>query len=232
MSSEIKQPALPYVSYPAFKAFIAHLHDTVITAQIDNTMMPRTMSGGVRAAIISALKTLGLTDAQGNTTQKLKSLIDAYNTNGWSEALKKYILPAYSDIIGNIDLKSVTPKQMDNLFQNASAEMKEKYLRFFLTVNKEAGIEYSPHLKIRKRGPSKRPGKTTQKTENIDNPPPAGNIGEQTPVGMFDQPIPIASAERSFIRVPMNITVNQAAMVKAVVAVIEAIAQQNEEGKK
>jgi hypothetical protein len=229
MNTEMKQPALPYVSYPAFKAFIAHLHDTVITAQIDYTMMPRTMSGSVRAAIISALKTLGLIDAQSNTTEGLKSLIAAYNTKDWPEALKKYVLPAYSGIIGTIDLKSVTPKQMDDLFQDASAEMKEKYLRFFLTVNKEAGIEYSPHLKIRRRTFTKRTGKTTQKSESFDNLPPAGNIGEQTPAGMFDQPIPIASAERSFIRVPMNITVNQAAMVKAVVAVIEAIAQQNEE---
>jgi hypothetical protein len=232
MSTENKQPALPYVSYPAFKSFIAHLHDTVITAQIDYTMMPRTMSGGVRAAIISALKTLGLTDAQGNTTQGLKSLIDAYNTKDWSEALKKYVLPAYSGIIGNIDLKSVTPKQMDSLFQDTSEQMKEKYLRFFLTVNKEAGIEYSPHLKIRRRTFTKRTTKTTQKSENVNNLPPAVPTEDKTPAGMFDQPIPIASAERSFIRVPMNITVNQAAMVKAIVAVIEAIAQQNEESNK
>jgi hypothetical protein len=42
MKTETKQPTFPYVSYPTFKAFIGHLHDTVVTDQIDNTMMPTT----------------------------------------------------------------------------------------------------------------------------------------------------------------------------------------------
>ena len=235
MDNENKQPTLPYGSYPAFKAFIAHLHDTVVTDQIDNTMMPHSMSGGVRAAVISALKSLELIDAQGNTSQKLKDLVDAYDAKGWPDALKKYVLSAYTGITGDIDLKSVTRKQVDDLFVNTSPQMKDKCIRFFLTANKEAGIDYSPHLKIRRRLPKKRSDEIPQKNaaSGKTNPSQEGKTGnEETPSGFFDQPIPIVSDKPCFIRVPLNITTSQAAMVQAVVAVIQAIAKQNEENKK
>jgi hypothetical protein len=236
MNTENKQPTFPYVSYPAFKAFIAHLHDTVVTDQIDYTIMPNSMSGGVRAGVISALKSLGLIDAQGITSQRLKDLADAYdNPKEWPEALKKYVLSAYANIVGNMDLKSVTRKQVDNLFLDATPEMKEKCIRFFLSANKEAGVPYSPHLKIRRRLQTKRTGKAPQKSESLNDSrhrPLDEPSGEKTPSGMFDQPIPIVSDKPCFIRVPLNITISQAAMVKAVVAVIEAMAQQNKETKK
>ncbi|MBN2019958.1 MAG: DUF5343 domain-containing protein [Sedimentisphaerales bacterium] len=232
MKTENKQPTFPYVSYPAFKAFIAHLNDAVTPDQIDYTMMPRTMSGAVRAAVISALKSLGLIDAQGNTSQKLKDLADAYNdTNKWPEALKKNVLSAYAGIVGDIDLKSVTRKQVDDLFLDATPEMKEKCIRFFLSANKEAGVEYSPYLKIRRRLHAKRTGKATQKSESLNNPPLGEPSEEKTPSDMFDLPIPIASAEKCFIRVPRNITAEQVNLVKAAVNYIDAMAKQNEESK-
>ena len=45
MNTESNQPTFPYVPYPTFKAFIGHLHDTIVTDQIDNTMMPANFSG-------------------------------------------------------------------------------------------------------------------------------------------------------------------------------------------
>jgi hypothetical protein len=235
MDNENKQPLLPYVSYPAFKSFIAHLHDTVVTDQIDNTMMPHSMSGGVRAAVISALKSLGLIGAQGNTSQKLKDLVDAYDAKGWPDALKKYVLSAYAGVTGNIDLKSVTRKQVDDLFTDATPQMKDKCIRFFLTANKEAGIDYSPHLKIRRRLPKKRSdeapqksaasGKVTRQTQ--DETP----NDKETPSGMYDQPIPITSDKSCYIRVPRTITTGQVVLVEAAVAFIKAMAKQNEENK-
>jgi hypothetical protein len=237
MENENKQPTLPYVSYPAFKSFIAHLHNTVVTDQIDNTMMPHSQSGGVRAAVISALKSLGLIDAQGNTSQKLKDLADAYDAKGWPDALKKYVLSAYAGITGNIDLKSVTRKQVDDLFADTTPQMKDKCIRFFLTANKEAGIDYSPHLKIRRRLPKKRSDEAPKKSKasnNTINQPPKGESGGnegETPSGMFDMPIPIASAEKCFIRIPRDITAEQVVLVEAAVAFIKAMAKQNEESK-
>jgi hypothetical protein len=234
METENKQLSFPYVSYPTLKAFIEHLHDTVVTEQIDNSMMPQSMSGSARASVTSTLKSLGLIDAQNNTTQKLKDLAKAYDTKEWPDAVKKNILSAYSGIIGSVDLKSVTRKQIDDLFADITPLVKDKCIRFFLSANKEAGVDYSPHLKIRRRLATKHIGKIPKSEavlHNKDNPPDKINTEEKTPSGMFDQPIPIAASERCYIRVPLNITVSQFAMVKAVLAVIEEMAKQNEGSK-
>jgi hypothetical protein len=199
-------------------------------------MMPSSFSGSARAAVISALKSLGLTDAQGNTNQKLKDLTKTYETKEWPEALKKCVLSAYANITGNIDLKSITRKQIDELFADISPQMKDKCVRFFLSANREAGVEYSPHLKIRRRLSQKHTGRVTQKTTTSKNaakqPPDETDNKEKTPSGMFDLPIPIASANSCFIRVPRDINAEQVNLVKAAVNFIEAMAKQNEESKK
>jgi hypothetical protein len=236
MSIENKQPTLPYVAYPTFKEFIRHLHVTVTTDQIDNTMMPNNFSGSARAAVTSALKSLGFIDAQNTTTQKLRDLVTAYDTKEWPAAVKKYVLSVYNDITKSIDLKSATRKQIDELFGNITPQMKEKNIRFFLSANKEAGVEYSQHLKIRRRLSQKRTGKVTQRTttsnDAINQPLDETNNKGKTPSNMFDQPIPIGPDNSCYIRVPRNITVSQVALVKAAVAFIEAMAQQNKETKK
>ena len=237
METENKQLNFPYVSYPTFKAFINHLHDTVVTEQIDNSMMPQNISGSARAAVTSALKSLGLIDAQNNTTQTLRDLAKAYDTKEWADAVRRNILSAYAGITGNINLKSVTRKQVDDLFADITPQMKDKCIRFFLTANKEAGIEYSPHLKIRRRFSQKRTGgKATQKSTEIPNsahqPPGEQNDDGKTPAGVFDLQIPIASNGRCFIRFPLDITTDQFEVIKVSLASIELIAKQNTGSKK
>ncbi|MFA5554172.1 MAG: hypothetical protein WCZ89_03420 [Phycisphaerae bacterium] len=230
MSTETKQPIFPYVSYPTLKAFICHLHDTVVTDKIDNTMMPRKLSGSARATVMVTLKSLKLIDDQNNATSNLKELADAYNQKEWPQAVKKCILSAYDDITKGIDLKSVSRKQVEDMFGDLNPQVKEKCIRFFLTANKEAGIEYSPHLKIRKRSvtPKKRTNSVVSPKSAIAKETPQN---EQKPDNAFDQPIPIDADFPCFIRIPRNITVGQANMVKAAVAFIEAMAKQNEASK-
>jgi len=233
MDIEKRQPIFPYVSYPTFKTFVGHLHDTVVTDQIDNTMMPQKMSGGARSAVTSALKSLNLIDDYNNTTTELKELVAAYGSKEWPEKIKEFILSVYSGTAKGIDLKSTTRKQMEGMFEGASQQMKDKYLRFFLSANKDAGIEYSPHLKIRRRQPKKRVDTSGQKggtsAQRKTKPPKEPPKDAETPPNMFDLPIPIAAG--SFIRVPSNITVNQVPLVQAAVAFIETMAKQNVESK-
>ena len=234
METENKQLSFPYVSYPTFKAFIDHLHDTVVTEQIDNSMMPQSMSGSARGAVISALKSLGLVDAQNNTSQKLKDLAKAYDTKEWTDAVRKNILSAYSGIIGSINLKSATRKQIDDLFADITPQVRDKCIRFFLTANKEAGIEYSPHLKIRRRFPKKRAESSTapKGSSSDDDPKQHPEIkpkNEVTPSGMID--LPILGLSGSLIRVPQNISVRQITLVRAAVDYLEAMAKQNEASK-
>ena len=233
MTNEDKQPIFPYVAYPTFKAFIGHLHDTVVTDQIDNTMMPHRMSGAGRSGVTSALKSLGLIDDDNNTSPKLKELVTACDGKDWQTAVKKHILSAYDSIAGGIELKSATRKQLEGIFEGASAGMKDKYIRFFLSANKDAGIEYSPHLKIRRRLPKKRVVKLSAKVDASGNQPPKPPEeppkDERTPSDMYDLNIP--GVPGSFIRVPVNVTVKQIALVKAAVTFIELMAEQNKESE-
>lgn len=232
MKDENKKLTLPYVSYPTFKAFIRHLHNTVVTEQIDNTMMPTSFSGSARAAVTATLKSLGLIDAQNNTSQKLKELAGAYEGKEWPAMVKQCILSAYTNIPENFDLKSATRKQVEGMFGDITQQMRDKCIRFFLTANKEAGIEYSPHLKIRRRLTKRRIDAATQRGgasgQKRTKPPEEPPKNDKTPPNMFDQPIPIVSDNSCFIRIPRDITVNQVALVRAAVAFIEAMAKQNE----
>lgn len=237
MDDENKQPAFPYVPYPAFKAFIGHLNDTVVTDQIDNTMMPRKMSGGAKYAMTSALKSLGLIDEQNNTTPKLREIVAAYNSKDWPNIVKKYILSIYSDIAETFELKSATRKQVEEMFKDATPQMKDKYMRFFLSANKDAGVEYSPHLKIRRRkaAAKKRIVKLTSKkkksAKHVNRPLDEVQDADIKPRGSFDQPIPIESEFPCYIRIPLNVNISQVELVKAAVVFIEALAKQNEERK-
>jgi hypothetical protein len=240
MTENNQQLVFPYVSYPTFKSFIGHLHDTVVTGQIDNTMMPNSFSGGSRAAVVSALKSLGLIDDFNNTTQELKDFVAAYNSKDWPEAVRINILMAsvYEPITENIDLKSATRKQIEGIFEEASPQMKDKYIRFFLSANKEAGIEYSPHLKIRRRGSGtkKRSGTKPIKKDKPDKNKGAGDTGDATPPiskapeGLWDLPM-VTVAPGSFIRVPKKMTSNQAADVKAAAEYLIMLANQNKESE-
>jgi hypothetical protein len=226
MKDENKQLTLPYVSYPTFKTFIRYLHDTVVSEQIDNTMMPPSFSGSARAAVTAALKSLGLIDAQNNTSQQLRDLAAAYEGKEWPAMVKQCILSAYTNIPENFDLKSATRKQVEGMFGDITPQMLDKCIRFFLTANKEARIEYSPHLKIRRRQQRRRADTSAQKRTK---PHEERLKHDKTPSGMFDLPIPIASG--SFIRVPTNITAIQVPLVEAAVKYLEAMARQNEETK-
>ena len=237
MNAKNNQPTFPYVPYPSFKAFISYLHDTALPEQIDHTMMPSSFSGGTRAAVMSALKSLGLIDTQSNTTQKLKNLVTAFNSNEWPAKVEECVLSAYDGVAQdiNLKLKSASRKQAEKMFEGTTAQMRNKCIRFFLSANKDAGIEYSPHLKLRKKSvtPRKRTGKTAPKRKTTfkgknESQEKITNY-EQTPSNMFDLPLPIASG--SFIRVPSDITVAQVPLVKAAVEYLEAMAKQNEESK-
>lgn len=233
MSTEKQQQNFPYVSYPTFKTFIAHLHETIVTDQIDNTMMPSKMSGGARSAVISALKAIGLVDLDNSTTTELKQLVDSYNSKDWPAMLKKNVLSAYDEVAKGIDLKTTTRKQIEGIFEEASPQMKDKYIRFFLSVNKDAGIAYSPHLKIRKRKSTKKRSDKSDKKNGIsgeqENKPKTPKKEDLTPLGMFDLPIPIAQG--SFIRIPKNITINQVTLIQAAIGYLKAMAEQNKESE-
>lgn len=229
----------PYIAYEALKNYLRTLKDSAVPNRIEASMMPPTMSGFSKAGITSTLKFFSLTDSNGETTSDLKEIVDACDTEKWSDAVQKILVPAYDDIIGDLEIKAAIRTQLEEKFGDATNAMKDRFIRFLLPLMKDAGKEISSYLTQRQSKPRKRKSKKTakkkqskpqQSSDGQDQYPP--QYQDETPDGMFDQLIPIAGVKKKcFVRVPQNITQKQFEMVKAAVAFIEAMTKQNEESK-
>jgi hypothetical protein len=141
------------------------------------------------------------------------------------------LFPAYKDIIGDLKLESATRKEVDEKFGDASFEMKDRFIRFYIAMLKEAGETMSPYLTQRQSKPRKKRTAREQQSDRTteDNSTPPSPLTNKVPEGMLEQPIFI---EGGYIRFPKNITTNQVNLVEAAVTIIKAIAAQNEKGKK
>ena len=102
----------------------------------------------------------------------------------------------------------------------------------------DAGETVSPYLMQRQSKPRRSGPRKTVKRKKHRTAQAEGQYDESgqfalngTPEGMFDQPIPIASDNRYYIRVPKNITTDQFKLVKVAVGVIEEMANQNKGSK-
>ncbi len=238
-NNESNKISPPYISWDTLKNFLRTLKDSAVPSRIDSSMMPSTMSGFNKAGVTSALRFFSLIDSNGEAADYLKEIVEACDTKDWSDAAKKILVPAYRNIIGDLKLNTATRKQLEEKFGEASSTMKDRFIRFYIPMLQDVDIEVSPYLTARQNKPRKSGLKKTVKKKKyrtaqgersfVEPDQPTLNVA---PEGMFDQPIPIVSDNSCYIRIPRNITVSQVALVKAAVAFIEAMAQQNKESKK
>ena len=226
----------PYIAWEALKTYLRTLKDSAVPNRIDASMMPSTMSGFSKAGVASALKFFSLIDSNSKTTSNLKDIVDACDTEKWSETVKRILVPAYAGIIGGLKLNSAIRKELDEKFGDATAAMKGRLIRFYLPMMQDAGEQISPYLTARQNKPRKSYSKKTKKTkkrsttqDNNSNGSTFRPPANSTPAGMFDQIIPIGADNKSFIRVPRKINSSQFELVKAAVNVIEIMAKQNKE---
>jgi len=235
---ELSKISPPYIPWETLKSFLKTIKKAAVPDRIDSSMMPTTMSGFNKAGVTTALKFFSLIDANGDATSKLKQIVGACETGSWPGAIKELLVPAYSNIIGDLKLSTATRNQLDEKFGGASSAMKDRFIRFYIPMLQEAGEQVSPYLTLRQNRQSKSGPKKIAKKQ--PKAPPSGDAGlgggqpqpEETPSGFYDQPIPITSDTPCYIRVPRNITTDQMVLVDAAVAFIRAMAKQNEESNK
>lgn len=147
----------PYVSYITFNSAVASLAEHGVPSVVDKTMFPN-FSGGVQRQIMQAFRSLGLTDEDDNSSEKLREL--AKTENGQRKEILIGILcdrfPEQMSI-----LKNGTPQQLNNSFDSIGIEqsVKDKCILFFTNAAKDAGLDVSPYILRRKtnRTASKRP---------------------------------------------------------------------------
>lgn len=151
-TEEISRTTTPYIPLMTLENFCGKLKAAVVPPVIDSSLT-QSMSGGMAGALMSALKFLGLVEANGKVRQPLRELVEAQGTEEWKAALRKVVMPAYKDIIGDLDLLTATPAMLEARFREAgraSGQVLEKAIRFYLAALAAFDEPISPLLKSRK----------------------------------------------------------------------------------
>lgn len=105
-----------YIPFPTLTHFIERLKSTAIPEQIDNSLlMP--MSGGMRGSVRSALRFLGLTDANDFVNTTFHDLIQAHGGESWPQVLGSVIDTAYAPVLNGLDVTRATPNQLNGRFK-------------------------------------------------------------------------------------------------------------------
>lgn len=148
---ERKLTAPPYLSYRTFRNWLegqkAGTH-----ARIDRTVL-RNMSGMIQSQLLSALRNLGLTDADGKPTQQLEKLSMSDGPER-QKILREVLKSSYPFMFSEgFNLQTATPGMIKEQFEGAgvSGDTIRKCVSFFLFAARDAGLQLSPSVKTPRR---------------------------------------------------------------------------------
>jgi len=139
----------PYVSYRTFRNFIDGLQVSGIPARVDRSYWGDKLSGTTGIQLMSALRFLGLIDANGVPTNRLRVLVSARGPQR-TEFLRQTTYEAFTFLFrSSFDPQSGTYAQLEELFHSQfelSRDVSRKCLKFFLMLASDAGIHLSPFI--------------------------------------------------------------------------------------
>jgi hypothetical protein len=140
--------APPYTAFSSFKTALSVFKAVIVPDRVDRSVWGNKFSGSVVTQMIAAFRFLGLINAEGVPTARLRALVAAYGTEAWSGELRKMIEGAYAPLIKD-DLEKVSSTQFNERFRQsykAEGDTARKCMSFFLQAAREAGIALSPFL--------------------------------------------------------------------------------------
>lgn len=165
-NTDEKKLTPPYLPYKTLINFLERLK-VGIPARIDRSVMG-SFSGAIQAALFTALKYLQLVNREHIPTEKLTKIVLAEGEER-KKLLREIITVSYPFLFREgLDLKRATAHQIQELFDQsgASGGTITKSITFFMAAAKDAGIELSPHLKI--KGAGRKPGKTRKGLDRLE----------------------------------------------------------------
>jgi hypothetical protein len=211
MDNETKFTA-PYVPFSTFETGLDKLAALggTIPPKIDHTVFP-SMGGIAKGQVISAMKFLGLIDANGLPDRSLEDL--ALNKEGRKAAMRKLIAKCYPNIT-EADLAGSSPSHLDSKLSdkayNISGATKQKARAFLLKAAEFSGIPLSKLLTQKgPRGPrKKRVGNGKQNAG--DKPEQKGKEREPKENPPLDpdsirMPIALGPERIAYIELPKNL---------------------------
>ena len=143
----------PYISYRTFHNFLDRLQQG-IPARIDRSYWGDRLSGSTGTQLVSALRFLGLIDASGAPTSRLRLLVSAKGAQR-AEVLRQITSEAFGFVLhGTFDSQSATYAQLDEVFHDTfelTDGVRRKCVKFFVTLASDAGIPLSSFITKRLR---------------------------------------------------------------------------------
>ncbi len=159
-TQDLKRPAPPYIAFQTLKTLVGNMKSDGVPGRIDKTML-RNFSGAVGSQLMTALKFMSLTNVDGEPTDDLKALVEAFGTEAWHEVLAKTIKGAFAPIF-KLNLETATPGQFTEQFGKAfdgEGDTQRKAITFFVNGVREARIPISAYILKNKKPRSGTPGK-------------------------------------------------------------------------
>lgn len=142
-----KEPSPPYLSFTTLMNFVKSMREAVLPNRIDRTLLVG-QAGGTQTYILSALRFLGFTEADGTPTQRFSR----WNANPGdeSEIFAEAIKESYPFFFnGECNITAATEGEAIEMFgkHNLRGSTARKALTFFVSACEFGKIDISPHLK-------------------------------------------------------------------------------------
>jgi len=140
----------PYVSYRTFHNFIDRLQQQGTPQRIDRSYWSGILSGSTGPQLMAALRFLGLVDANGKPTERLKLLVPAEGDKR-AQLIGNIATEAFSFVLksSNVDIRNATYSQLEECFHNTynlTVDVRRKCVKFFIAMAGDAGMSVSPHI--------------------------------------------------------------------------------------
>jgi len=204
-----KQLTPPYVPYSSFTSFINGLKKTGVPSHIDRSIM-NTMSGSGQSAMIAALKSMKLINAESEPDNRLNTLVNG-SEEEFSTTMTEIVKSTYAFLFDDsIDIKNTTSKKVEDKFRDRgpTGSTLTKCIAFFLAAAKAANIPVSVHVKAPKlqrsssKAKPKMKDKGSEDTHMSETLPSLDNI----PEGMERITVPLRNMDDGVILFPNNLS--------------------------
>ncbi len=146
----------PYISYRTFRNFVDSLQVGGIPARIDRSYWGDRLSGTTGTQLMTALRFLGLIDANSIPTNRLRLLVSARGPQK-TELLRQIAYEAFTFIFrSSFDPQNGTYSQLEEIFHSQfelTGDVSRKCIKFFLMLASDAGIHLSSFITKRLKTP-------------------------------------------------------------------------------
>lgn len=137
----------PYVSYRTFLTLLSEFKTNGLPPQVDRSVLKR-FAGGMQGQLMLAMRSLDLIDGENKPKPKLKTIVDAFETDAFQGEMRTIMSATYPYVF-KLDLMTATPTMFADTFKD-NTDAKEDVLRkcrtFFLHAAKELGIPLGPRI--------------------------------------------------------------------------------------